>query len=253
MFLQERHHKILELLQTQKRIIVTDLSKQLHVSVDTIRRDLTQLEAQNLLIRTFGGAILPNSLNTCPSFEIRKELHKVDKEYIGKLAFNQIKENDTVFIDGSTTSLSLLPYLEHMKKLTIVTNSIEVISSALEINEGLNLYMIGGTILNSISSTIGNEALLKLSELRVDKAFISTSGFNAEGLFGNDFNEVAFKKMLIKNSSLVYFLLDSSKYNKSGSILLSKYDGSFKIICDSKLSSAHKSELERICQGILIY
>lgn len=252
MFLQERHHKILEILQIQKRIIVTELSKQLNVSVDTIRRDLTRLEEQNLLVRTFGGAILPDSLNTCPSFEVRKELHKEDKEYIGKLAFNHIQEKDTIFIDGSTTSLSILPYLKQMKSLTLITNSIDVISESLKFNKELNLYMIGGTIMNNISSTLGNEALLRLSEFRVDKAFISTSAFNADGLFGNDFNEVTFKKLLIKNSNHVYFLLDSSKYNKSGAILLSKYDGSFKIICDSKLDPAHKSELDLICHGLLI-
>ena len=252
MFLQERHHKILELLQRQKRVIVTDLSKQLHVSVDTIRRDLTRLEEQDLLIRTFGGAILPSSINACPPFEIRKELRKADKEYIAQLAFAQIQEKDTVFIDGSTTSLTILPYLKNIKVLTVITNSIDVISDILKYNKELTLYMIGGTINNSISSTLGNEALLKLSELRVDKAFISTSGFNADGLYGNDFNEVTFKKTLIKNSSQVYFLLDSSKYNKSGPILLSKYDGSFKIICDSKLASKHQSEIEKDCKDILI-
>ena len=253
MFLQERHHKILEILQVQKRIIVADLSKQLGVSVDTIRRDLTHLESQNLLVRTYGGAILPSALNTCPSLEIRKELHTKEKDYIGKLAFKQIREKDTLFIDGSTTSLSILPYLKNIQNLTIITNSTEVISNTLKLNKNLTLYMIGGTISNDISSTIGNEALLKLSELRVDKAFISTLGFSKEGIFGNEFNEVSFKRMLIKNSNAVFFLLDSSKYNKSSSILLSKYDGSFKIISDSKLTESQIREIEKNASGIIIH
>lgn len=252
MFLQERHHKILEMLQVKKRVIVSELSEELKVSVDTIRRDLTRLEEQNLLIRTFGGAILPDSLNVCPPLEVRKELRIEDKTYIGKLAFAQIQEKDTIFIDGSTTSLAIIPYLGKIKELTIITNAIDVISSILKVNPELTLYMIGGTILNSISSTMGSEALLKLSELRVDKAFISSSGFNSDGIFGNDFDEVTFKQMLIKNSRQVYFLLDSSKYNRSGSILLSPYKSSFKIICDSKLTQAQRLELQSISADLVL-
>lgn len=252
MFLQERHHKILEILQVKKRVIVSELSEELKVSVDTIRRDLSRLEEQNLLIRTFGGAILPDSLNICPPLEVRKELRLEDKTYIGRLAFSQIHEKDTIFIDGSTTSLAIIPYLSNIKELTIITNAVDVISSVLKVNPKLTLYMIGGTILNSISSTIGSEALLKLSELRLDKSFISTSGFNRDGVFGNDFDEVTFKQMLIRNSRQVYFLLDSSKYNRSGSILISPYKGSFKIISDSKLTPEQRHELSSVSVDIIL-
>ena len=55
--MSERHKKILEILQLQGSISVTDLSERLNVSEVTIRKDLTSLEAQSKLYRTHGKAI----------------------------------------------------------------------------------------------------------------------------------------------------------------------------------------------------
>lgn len=55
--LSERHKSILNILQLQGSVSVSDLAERLEVSEVTIRKDLSALEKQNKLYRTHGRAI----------------------------------------------------------------------------------------------------------------------------------------------------------------------------------------------------
>ena len=54
---KERRAMILALLDKENEVSVTKLSKALGTSEVTIRKDLTNLQNRNLLVRTRGGAI----------------------------------------------------------------------------------------------------------------------------------------------------------------------------------------------------
>ncbi len=252
MFLQERHHRILELLNENKRVIVSDLSDILNVSVDTIRRDLSHMESQKLLVRTFGGAILPDNMNACPSLQIRKELYSGEKSLLGKKAADLIQSGDTIFLEGSSTTLFIIPYLKDKEDVTVITNAIEVAAEIINTAPHLTLYVIGGVVKSHIGGAVGSDALLKLREFRVDKVFLSTIGFTEEGIFDTDFDEVLFKRQLIACGSKVYFLFDASKANRMGTIIISSYDGSFKIISEQKLPDKLKEKIEASAPGTLI-
>ena len=60
----ERRNAILAKLQEDKKVVVSDLSTLYNVTEETIRRDLEKLEAEGLAKKTYGGAVINESLNT---------------------------------------------------------------------------------------------------------------------------------------------------------------------------------------------
>ncbi len=102
MFNQERHAKIMAIIEKNQRVEVNSLSEDFGVSVDTIRRDLRQMEKEGLIVRTHGGAILPEKTGVSVGYDARKRIHIKEKSKIAKLAVTYLKDQDTVLMDGST-------------------------------------------------------------------------------------------------------------------------------------------------------
>lgn len=68
----ERRREIMTILQKQKSVLVSDLSKRFHVTEETIRRDLEKLEREGLVKRTYGGAVLSESISIDLPFDVRE-------------------------------------------------------------------------------------------------------------------------------------------------------------------------------------
>ncbi len=119
MFTEERHKYILELLDQNGKILVKDLSKEFNVSESMIRKDLKVLERKNLLRRTYGGAItIDNNPIKIKSFNNRISENIEFKSIIAKKSFEKLSDNDTIFLDASTTSFMIA-------KLIVENNNIE--------------------------------------------------------------------------------------------------------------------------------
>ena len=65
---QDRQRQILQLLQQKQCVSVEELCRAYHLSIETIRRDLSQLEKQGMLKRVYGGAVLPDLPDSSSGF-----------------------------------------------------------------------------------------------------------------------------------------------------------------------------------------
>ena len=106
----ERKTKILKTLEKDGRVEVETLAKELNVSKETIRRDLREMEQEGLLKRTHGGAVSINSTQQSPEYPyLMREIQCLEeKERICKKAASLVKDGDTIFIDNSSTNISIL-------------------------------------------------------------------------------------------------------------------------------------------------
>ena len=69
MFATERQREIIEFINAKGAAKIGELTERFGVSVETIRRDLLELEKQNSLRRVHGGALrMPQSLFPNPTF-----------------------------------------------------------------------------------------------------------------------------------------------------------------------------------------
>lgn len=220
MYAEERRIKIYDLLKQSTRVDVADLSERFNASLETIRRDLREMEADGLLRRTHGGAIIMEKPKTESDMPIvfRKTLNQDLKEQIARLAVTYINDGDIVAIDNSTTALCLLRFIPKRYKITLITNSIQVVLEATAMTEcEWTCISLGGMMDPRTYSTGGFIASNALSFFRPNILFMSCAGLDESGwLTEGTLRGVDIKRDLIRYSQKKVLLLDATKWGLVG-------------------------------------
>jgi len=207
-----RRKKILEYLEIENTISSQNLVERLKASESTIRRDLSQLENENKLIRIHGGARKYQELDEEQSMSERTIKNSQKKLDIAELVSTVIDPNDTIFLDAGSTTFALISYLKN-KKVIVVTNGIQHAEALAELN--INTILIGGNIKSKTKAIIGSVALKQLEEYRFNKVLLGVNGIDTKSGFTTpDIEEAMIKKTAMKNGNQTFFLADSSKFNK---------------------------------------
>jgi len=210
----ERRKRILELLEKEGQVTTLELEDRLGVTGATIRSDLREMDREGAIVRFHGGAALADqSRLTSPNqnYMRRSVMHVEEKKMIGREAARLVSDGETIFIDASSTAFHMLPYINHVENLTIVTNGIH---TAMEIQRYSNFktVLVGG-VLRSHSGAI--EGLLcedMLRKISGDSYFVSGNGFSlAAGLTGNNFYELELKRRFAEKCRRRIAMIDSSK------------------------------------------
>jgi DeoR/GlpR family transcriptional regulator of sugar metabolism len=211
MLKEERQQTILNEVELHNRILLTDIAETLDVSIDTVRRDVKELDAEKKLKKVHGGAIsLGFTSNNIRSTHIYK---LEEKTAIAKKAIGMLRNGGVVFIDGGTTCLELARLIPEHLQLTCFTISLQV---AMELSNKPNVttIIIGGQITKESQIAIGANAIHALSEIKVDYSFIGTGYVDAVyGLTEFDWDIVQIKKAVIKASKKTVLLSISEKLN----------------------------------------
>ena len=196
------------MLDRNGKIFVKDLSKEFKVSESLIRKDLKVLEKKNLLRRTYGGAInIDNTAINIKSFNNRISENIDLKNIIVQKAFNELDDNDTIFLDSSTTSFMIAKLIvENNKQLTIITNMFEI-ASLITPNIITKFIFIGGDYNSYVGGSIGSHAIEQINNYRCNKAFLGCTGIDLrDGTISTSLSEDAATKKAITNISDKLFL-----------------------------------------------
>lgn len=211
----ERRQSLLEILRSQPGMRVPEVAQALGVSEGTVRNDLNALEDEGRLKRVHGGAIL-NEQNQFQnhSFVRRYKQNVAAKRAIASKAAVLVKDGDSILLDASSTDYYLACALAERRQLRVVTNGFEVARELAE-NPSNNVILIGGVVNNNSSSVTGLLSERIIEELRIEKAFLSCSGFSLErGMTEILFAEAQIKRKVIESSQQLYALVDSSKFGR---------------------------------------
>jgi DeoR family transcriptional regulator of aga operon len=138
----ERLSRIVQQLSTNGSVGVGDLAADLGVSSATVRRDLVLLEQQRLLARTHGGAIANGVLFELP-LRYRSARRQEQKARIAKVAAERVPEGAAIGMTGGTTTTEAARALSDRRRLTVVTNSLNI-ASELAVRPNLKLVVTGG-------------------------------------------------------------------------------------------------------------
>ncbi|OUA65671.1 DeoR/GlpR family DNA-binding transcription regulator [Bacillus thuringiensis] len=180
MFTEERREKILELLNTDGRVIAKDLAERFDMSIDSIRRDLSIMEKDGLLKRTHGGAIeLTRVRNLAAEPAKRYSDSSIYEVTIARVAVSYIQEGDSIFIGGASVHNAMLKYLPEVS-FTVITNSIEI-AGYLREYKNIDTYLIGGKVKPSgnITDTLASELISRFS---IDLYFSTGGGISLQGI-----------------------------------------------------------------------
>lgn len=220
MFIEERYKYILDLLDIQGKVLVKDLSKKFNISESMIRKDLKTLEKNNLLKRTYGGAIsIKHKFVNCESFNTRIEKNIDLKKVVARKAFEQINDNDTIFLDASTISYMIAKLIvENDKHITVITNMFEI-SSLIPEKSKTHFIFIGGDYNAFVGGSIGSYSIEQIKKYRCNKAFLGCSGIDLkDGAISTSLSEDASTKSAIMSISKELFLIMlNEKFEITGS------------------------------------
>ncbi len=211
----ERHQFILTEVHLHNRVVLADLANMLNVSIDTVRRDIKELDSAKKLKKVHGGA-LSNGFNAYS--DRSTDIYELDsKVSIAQKAVSLIKEGDVVLISGGSTHLELVKLIPKKLSLTFFTPSL---SMAIELSQRLPIYheifLIGGKLSRSSQLTIGGGSINLLSEIEADICFLGTGYLDAKkGITEVDWEIAQMKKAMIKTSKKVVSLCISPKLNTS--------------------------------------
>lgn len=212
-----RQAEILKRLRGTGYVEVMDLANLLDVSAATIRRDLSQLEAGGHLLRTHGGAVLPDPLSTSfePTYAAKKELLVAAKKRIGQAAASLVTEGDTIILDAGSTTFQVGWELRRLRQLTVVSNDVQIIMS-LGNRSNLTVIDTGGQIRPHVYTLLGSQTERFLSQLHVNWTFLGADGVDVEsGVTNVNIEEVPVKQAMIKAGAQVVLVADHTKFGKS--------------------------------------
>ncbi|MCX6080813.1 MAG: DeoR/GlpR family DNA-binding transcription regulator [Chloroflexi bacterium] len=212
MTIYERRQILLDLLQKRPGLRVPEIAQVLEVSEGTVRNDLNAMEAEGLLMRVHGGAVLneqPKNFNA--AFNIRHKEHGVDKVAIAKKAAALVMDGDSLLLDSSSTVFYFAMQLAGRQRLRVMTNGIDV-ARLLAQNLTNTVILIGGVMNPDGSSVTGLLSEQIIADLHIQKAFVSCSGFSVNhGMTEVHFDEAQLKRKALESARQVFALVDSSK------------------------------------------
>lgn len=217
----DRQRRILELLHGAGSLRTIETAVELGVTDETVRKDFELLEKRGELIRTHGGASRPDKIREEQPFTERQAVRREEKQAIARLAASRIQANETIFLDASSTVLTLTEFLPDLP-LTILTNALNVFTALAE-RPNLDLICTGGLFDPKSRSFIGLTAEKSLQRYNIHRMFFSGNGLHLDrGVSESNARQAAFKERVIANAEDVVFLADHSKLSRKSAFFFAE-------------------------------
>jgi len=207
----ERQAFILHQVNLHNKVLSTDLSKQIKVSDDTIRRDIQQLADVGKIIKVHGGALSPSFHNTHTS---SNEVYAYNqKKIIAQKAISLIKDGMFVLTTGGTTIIEMARALPPELRATFISGSVPTLAEYI-VHPNIDVIVIGDKVSKDSKITVGSDAISRIRELKVDLCFLGASAFNLEtGVSDNDWEVVQVKKAMVESAEKLVCLTIAEKIN----------------------------------------
>ena len=216
-FPEDRRNKIIDLIKNSNgRMSIKELSRHIEVSQSALYKDLNILENQRLIKKSYGKLELNESEEKHHNFFLNMQKNSSKKKAIGKLAASMMSDNETIFIDGSSTTFYFCEELKkrNLKSITLITNSI-FIPREMIMEDKINLILVGGTVNKFIGTTDGDiwEQLVK-DNFFANKFFFSCYSMSDEvGVLDPVQTDASMKAMFALKSRQNICLVDSTKFH----------------------------------------
>lgn len=221
-------------LTVHKFVSVEQLSQELGVSGETIRRDLKVLEEKGVLKRTYGGAYLEGSTKSDVNIEVRKTILLPNKEQIAILCCQFIKPDDTIFLDSSTTSLEIAKRITQLP-VTVITHSLLIINF-LANYRNIRIVSLGGVLDTVNMCSTGKIALDDMGGLYARKGFISCRTISGRyGIMDSNEQIGQVRTAAIQNCYKRYLIADHTKFGNTSLYKIADFDSFDAVVCDERL------------------
>ncbi|WP_407701181.1 DeoR/GlpR family DNA-binding transcription regulator [Williamsia sterculiae] len=257
MLAAERRSAILRALRDGGAVRVADLAGELDVSEMTVRRDLDTLDAQDLLRKVRGGAVVRHNRGEEPWSAVKAAQQQVEKVAIAHVAAATVEDGMTIAVGAGTTTVELARRLRDRPSITVVTNSISIFQVLTDPVAGAEggaptVYLTGGVRTPS-DALVGPVADASIGSFRVDAAYLGVHGVDpGAGLTTPNIAEAQTNRTLIAIADRVTVLADHTKYREVGTNVFAQLGQIDVMIIDDGLSGTDRAELSRQVGELLV-
>lgn len=244
MQIAERHRFILDALRQKGAVSVAALSEAMDVTTVTVRKDLRLLEEKGALLRSHGGASLPDTYVNDRPIDEKMQIRVEEKQRIAARAVELLRPEEAVIIGSGTTVRAFAQAIPKTMKLTVLTGAMNV-SLALLVHPEVELVQLGGVVRRSSASVVGHYAEAMLSDFACTKLFLSVDGISPDfGLTTSNMMEAHLNAQMIKTVPQAIILADSGKFGKKGFGKICDLEEVHTIITDAGLPDAARRSME---------
>jgi DeoR family transcriptional regulator, aga operon transcriptional repressor len=242
---EERRRAIVEILGRDGRVLVADMARKFATSQVTIRKDLEILHGNGLVHRTHGGA-LPAREGALedPTLREKEQLHRKEKLRIATCAARLVKEGQVVILDSGTTTTAIGYALRNFRKLTIITNAVNI---AAELSgASVEVILTGGTLRKNSFSLVGPIAEETLRRLNADILFLGVDGFDVQyGLSTPNILEAKVNRVMVEAAKRTVAVCDSSKFGRRSLSRIIPTNALHEVITDRGISKPDLRALKK--------
>ena len=240
---EERRRAILDLLNREGRVLVTDLAERFRTSQITIRKDLEVLHSQGLLQRTHGGALtMQSGALVDPSLQEKEKLHRQEKLRIAAAALQMVEEGQSIILDSGTTTTAIARALREFRRLTIITNALNIAAELS--NSEIDVILTGGSVRKNSFSLVGPLAEDTLRHLSADILFLGVDGFDTRlGLSTPNLLEAKVNRVMVEIARKTVVVCDSSKFGHRSLSTIAPPSAIHHVITDKRIA---KTDLQNL-------
>lgn len=241
MLVEERRHKLLQLVSEHGFATLAELADAIQVSESTIRRDLDHLHQLGLLRRTHGGAVYIGDGAALPPLEDRSDRQIREKQLIAKTVAARIEDGDAILLDGGTTTLEVAKLLVG-RRIQVVTNSLPI-AQLFANNHETDLVFLGGYIYPKTGVALGPLTVRAMEEVHVHQTILSVGGITAKGLFNSNMLLVETERRMMRCADEVIVVADHTKVGRQALAFLCSLEDVDTLVVDDGLSDSQRALL----------
>ena len=234
MLQHERQRAIMAYLKQHHAATIHTLAGYLYASEASIRRDIAALEASGLVLKVYGGVVLPEHKNEVVPVELRDGANSAAKEIIAQEAAKLIHDGDTVFFDSSSTVRRICKHIKNRKQLRIITNNVRICQDLKDTD--IAVYCTGGEYYKKLDCFLGPYAERFIRSINATSMFFSCKGLSEQGILTDvSETEIAIRQAMLAHADKAYLLCDSSKVGQKYAFTLCCVRDLTEILCDKPL------------------
>lgn len=230
-----RQREILDLARKEGKVTVDGLADLYDVTVQTIRRDLSDLADSGRLERVHGGAVVPSGVVNI-IYEERRRLNNVGKKAIAVECARSIPDGASVFMNIGTSTEAVAHELLDHENLLVVTNNLNI-ANILATNHSCEIILAGGVLRRADGGIVGGLTAEMVKQFKFDYSVLGCSAIDAGGdLLDFDGQEVMVSSTAIHRSRKVMIVADRLKFARNAPFTICSLSSVDVLLTDGKLS-----------------
>jgi DeoR/GlpR family transcriptional regulator of sugar metabolism len=246
MMAEERRTQILQIVRTEGRARVNELANRFSSSAVTIRNDLNELHQRGLVLRSHGGAVLPDTILRESPVHERLKTHAEEKRRIGAIAATLINDGETIILDSGTTTLEIARQIKNKQGLQVITNGVNIAAELLDARD-VQTFIVGGTLRVDSASIVGRSTEEMFEQFSADKLFLSGAGCDPDfGVSGANLEETMVNRAMLRIAREIILVADASKFSKRSMVRIAPFSEIDMVISDTGL----REEMQEKVRGL---